>query len=477
MLDEQVADQLQTDHVYFSIATAAERIRSAAVSPVELVEAVFARIDATEPMLNAYVTLMRESAVNEARVAEDRARRGQRLGPLDGIPIAVKDLFDTAGVLTTGGTGAFRDRVPAADATAVQRLRAVGAVITGKTNTHELALGGTTNNVHYGATHNPWKLDRVPGGSSGGSAAAVAAGQCLAALGTDTAGSIRIPAAFCGVTGFKPTYGLVGRGGIIPLAFTLDHAGPIARSALDCALVLNALAGYDARDHDSVRRPGEDYIAAIATGIRGLRLAVIPSLVESCSDAVRRNFERSLDTLGDLGAEVVTAEPMAGVPEWRAPLDRIIATEGAANNEDILRNRPETIGEPVRTRLMAGFETSVTEYVRALEWRKAVAARFEQTLADQHVDAYVAPTAPHTAEGIGVDAHTDVAPPNRFRNTRVFSYSHQPSLSVPNGLDADGLPTGLMISGSRWRDALVLRIGHTYQQATDFHLETPAFHD
>lgn len=186
----------QLDLAYLSIGAANERIQSGALSPVELLDAVLARIDATEPMLNAYVRLMRESALEEAHAAEDRARRGERLGPLDGVLVCLKDLFDTAGVVTAAGTGAFRERIPATDATAVRRLRAAGAVIIGKTNTHELALGGTTNNVHYGATHNPWKLDRVPGGSSGGSAAAVAAGQCLAALGTDTAGSIRIPAAF-----------------------------------------------------------------------------------------------------------------------------------------------------------------------------------------------------------------------------------------------------------------------------------------
>lgn len=477
-MDDEVmnttAARQEVDLAYLSIAVAAAQIRSDALSPIELLEAVFARIDATEPALNAYVQLMRDSALEEARAAEYRARRGQRFGPLDGVPVALKDLFDTAGVVTAAGTGAFRERIPAADATTVRRLRAAGAVIIGKTNTHELALGGTTNNVHYGATHNPWKLDRVPGGSSGGSAAAVAAGQCLAALGTDTAGSIRIPAAFCGVTGHKPTYGLVGRGGIVPLALTLDHAGPLARSAFDCALLLNVLAGHDARDHDSVQRVPEDFTAAIDAPVEGLRLAVIPSLVDGCADAIVRNFERSVAALRDLGAEVVMVEPMADVEDWREPLRPIIVTEGAAHNEEILRHRPGTIGEPVRTRMAAGLTTIAVVYVRAIEWRKEVEARFERTLIEQNLDAYLAPTSPQTAEVIDVDPHTDPAPPEKFRNTIVFDSSHQPSLTVPNGFDDDGLPTGLMISAGRWRDALALRIGHAYQQATAFHLSRPS---
>ncbi len=262
-----------------TIAEAGTRIAAGALSPTALTAAAFARIDETNPQVNAFVRLMRASAIAEAEAADIRARTGGRLGPLDGIPFAVKDLFDTAGVVTAAGTGAYRERVPTEDATAVRRLRDAGAVILGKTNTHELALGGTTNNVHYGPTRNPWRVDRVPGGSSGGSGAALAAGHALGALGTDTGGSIRIPAAFCGVTGHKPSYGLVGRGGVVPLSLTLDHAGPMARTALDCALILDVLAGHDARDPDSLERPPESFSAGIDRDIRGLRVAVIPSLV------------------------------------------------------------------------------------------------------------------------------------------------------------------------------------------------------
>lgn len=236
-------DVSTTDTAYLSIAEASTQIEAGTLSPVDLVGAVLDRIAATDHLTNSYVLVTREAALAAAETAAARARAGQRLGPLDGIPIGVKDIIDTEGVVTTNGTGAYRFRVPARDATSVALLRAAGAVVIGKTNTHELAYGGTTNNVHYGATHNPWKLDRVPGGSSGGSGSALAAGQALGALGTDTGGSIRGPASFCGITGIKPTWGLVSRAGVSPLSHTLDHVGPMTRSALDAALMLNVLQG------------------------------------------------------------------------------------------------------------------------------------------------------------------------------------------------------------------------------------------
>ena len=465
----------EPDLVYLGIAEASARIDAGALSPVDLVEAAFSRIDATEGAVHAFVRLMRGSAMAEAEAAARRATAGQRRGLLDGIPIALKDLFDTAGVVTSGGTRAYRERVPVEDATAVRRLRDAGAVIVGKTNTHELALGGTTNNVHFGATHNPWDLSRVPGGSSGGSGAAVAARQVLGALGTDTGGSIRVPAAFCAITGHKPTYGLVGRGGVMPLALTLDHVGPMARSALDCALMLNVLAGPDPRDRGSVARPREDFAAEIEGGIRGMTLAVIPSLAEGASADVQQHFEEALAVLEHLGARITTIEPMAGTDDWRSPMDPIIVAEGATQHEAILRKRPESIGEPVRSRILTGLDANVHDYIRALRWREEVEARFEQALAPgRDVDAFLLPTAPDVAEEIGPDPMAEASPQWKFRNTRVFDNTHQPSISVPCGFDGDGLPVGLMISTAKWRDALALRIAHTYQGATDFHRRRPA---
>ncbi len=464
------ADELEL--CYLSVADASARIAGGELSPVRLAEAVFARIEATEPQINAYVRLMRASALDEAAAAEARAQRGERLGPLDGIPVAVKDLYDTAGVVTAAGTALYRERVPAEDATAVRLLREAGAVIVGKTNTHELAMGGTTNNRTYGPTRNPWDPARVPGGSSGGSGAALAVGSALAALGSDTGGSIRIPAAFCGVTGHKPTFGLVGRGGVVPLSLTLDHAGPMARSAEDCALLLEALAGPDPRDLDSAGRDAEAY-AAPEPDIAGLRLAVIPSLVEGSEPAVAANFERSLTVLRELGAEIGVVEPLAGYErDWRGALRAIISAEAASYLREALATRPEAIAEPMRGRLLAGLELRAADYAEALEVRKQVAWRYEQALSG--IDAYLVPTSPIVAEPIADDPETEAPPASKFRNTFVFDCTRQPAVSVPNGLDADGLPTALMIAGRTFEDTLVLRIARAYPAATNFHRQRPA---
>ncbi len=464
---------MATDTHYLTIAEAARRLDAGELSPVELTDAVLARIDATEPALNSFVTLMDETAREQAGAAEERARAGERLGPLDGIPVAVKDLYDTANVVTTGGTGAYRYRVPAQDAAAVERLCAAGAVIVGKTNTHELAFGGTTNNLHYGATHNPWDLQRVPGGSSGGSGAALAAGQALGALGTDTGGSIRIPAAFCGVTGHKPTYGLVSRAGVLPLSHTLDHAGPLARTALDCALMLNVLQGYDERDLDSVDRPAQDFTEGIDRDIRGLRLAVIPSMFWNIAPAVQANFESSLDALRTLGVSITRLEPMAGAEDWRNRVFSIMSVEAYDYSEHLMTRPVPQIGGPVHARIAPGGTTLAWQYARELDERKRIERAFERALREHSVDGYVLPTSPITAFGIDPDATRDQSPSTIFRNTTVFDLTHQPSISIPNGFDSEGLPTGLMISTPLWQDALALRIAHALQQVTDFHEQRP----
>jgi aspartyl-tRNA(Asn)/glutamyl-tRNA(Gln) amidotransferase subunit A len=468
---------MNADLAQLTIAEASRRIDAGEESPLELTEAAYARIEDTDARINAFVRLMRDTATAEAMAATERASNGARLGPLDGIPIAVKDLYDTANVVTNAGTNAFIDRVPAEDSTAVAKLRTAGAVILGKTNTHELALGGTTNNFWHGPTRNPWNLDRVPGGSSGGSGAALAVGQALGALGSDTGGSIRIPAAFCGITGHKPTFGLVGRGGVVPLSLTLDHAGPMARGAEDCALLLNALQGYDPRDLDSVERPDEDFTADLpedAEGsLEGLTLGVIPSLTERADSAVLVNFEASVEILRELGAEITTVEPMAGEADWRGPLGALLIAEGASYIEEILRQRPGGIAEPVRSRMLAGLDIPGPAVVRAHEQRKLVERKFEAAL--DGIDAYLCPTSPGVAEVIAADP-TEREPATtftKFNNTMVFDYTHQPSISVPNGLDGEGLPTGLMISTARFDDALALRIAHAYQLATSFHEAKP----
>ena len=459
-------------HLPDSIAQAAARIQAGELTASDLLEAALDRIGETDRRLNAFVRLMTEGARAEAGAATERARAGSRLGPLDGIPIAVKDLYDTAGVITNGGTRAYAERIPTEDATTVRLLREAGAVIVGKTNTHELAFGGTTNNAYHGATRNPWHLGRVPGGSSGGSGAAIAAGQSLGALGSDTAGSIRIPAAFCGITGHKPTYGLVGRGGILPLSLTLDHAGPMARTAEDCAIMLTALAGYDPRDSGSVDRPREDFTERLDAPITGMRLAVIPSFLEQCEAPVLENFERSLDVLQELGATIERREPIQGEDSWRDRLNSLTLAEAGTYNETALSGAG--VAEPQRGRLLAGLETPVATYIRALALRREIEAAFERGLAD--IDAYVTPTTPITPEPIAPDPATERPPSLKFRNTSAFDHSHQPSISVPNGFTShphQPLPTALMITGALFEDARVLRIAHAYQQATDFHRQRP----
>lgn len=464
----------RTDLLYLSIAEASAMIAAGTLSPVELTKAVLERIAATDGQINSYVLVLGESALAEAEAAEARARTGTRLSPLDGIPMGIKDLYDVAGFVTTNGTAAHRFRVPTVDSTPVARLRAAGAVIVGKTNTHELAMGGTTNNKHYGSTHNPWNLDRIPGGSSGGSGSALAAGQALGTLGTDTGGSIRGPASYCGISGIKPTYGLSSRAGVGALSHTLDHTGPMARTALDCALMLNALQGYDPLDLDSIDHPTEDFAAGIDAGIRGMTFAIIPSLIAISSPAVLTSFEASLVTLQSLGASIVKLEPLAGIDDYRGLIMNISAVETNDYNEAIVNQEPPVIAAVIRERLALGRATPAYLYSRMLDNRKMLEHRMQDGLLQNGIDAYLIPSTPMTAFPIDPDPDRDETP-GRLKGgvTSIFNIARQPSMSIPNGFDADGLPTGLLISGAQWADAKVMRIAHAYQQATDFHLQRP----
>ena len=465
---------LSTDVVYLSIADAAADIEACRLSPVDLIHAVLDRIAATDDRLNSYVLVMRDAALKEAEAAAERARTGARLGPLDGIPMGIKDIYDTAGAVTTNGTGAHRFRVPLADSTPVARLRAAGAVIVGKTNTHELAMGGTTNNKHYGPTHNPWMLGRIPGGSSGGSGSALAAGQALGALGTDTGGSIRGPASYCGISGIKPTYGLSSRAGVAALSHTLDHTGPMARTAYDCALLLTALQGYDPLDLDSVEHPTEDFTIGIDAGVAGMTFAVIPSMLAIADPDVKAAFQASLATLESLGATITALEPLAGIDDYRGLVQNISAVEASDYNEAIVSQEPPLIAASILARLAVGRAMPAYLYARALDSRKMLEHRIQAGLRDNGVDAYLLPTTPTTAFPIDEDPDRDETPTfKRGWTMPIFNIARQPSISIPNGFDSEGLPTGLLISGPQWTDAKVLRIAHAFQQATDFHTKRP----
>lgn len=464
----------KVDLLYTPIAEASAEIETGSLSPLELTRALLERIEATDSQINSYVLVLKESALAEAEAAEARAKAGTRLGPLDGIPMGIKDLYDIAGYVTTNGTAAHRFRVPARDSTAVARLRAVGAVMLGKTNTHELAMGGTTNNKHYGPTRNPWNLDRIPGGSSGGSGSALAAGQALGALGTDTGGSIRGPASYCGISGLKPTYGLSSRAGVGALSHTLDHTGPMAHTAYDCALMLNALQGYDPLDLDSADHPTEDFTLGIDRGIQGMTFAVIPSLLAIATPEVQAAFEASLDTLRSLGARVTTIEPLTGIDDYRGLVQDISAVETNDYNEAIVNQEPPVIAAVIRQRLAVGRAVPGYLYSRMLDSRKMLEQRMQAGLLANGIDAYLLPSTPMTAFPIDPDPDRDETP-GKMRGgiTSIFNVARQPSMSIPNGFDPDGLPTGLLISGPQWTDAKVLRIAHAYQQATDFHTRRP----
>jgi len=461
------------DTIFLSIADASAAIEAGTLSPVDLTQAVLDRIEATDAQLNSYVLVMQDTALREAEASAERARTKSRLSPLDGIPMGIKDLYDTAGAVTTGGTSAYRFRVPEQDCTAVARLRAAGAVIIGKTNTHELAFGGTTNNVHYGPTRNPWKLDRVPGGSSGGSGSALAAGQAMGALGSDTGGSIRYPASYCGVSGIKPTYGLSSRAGVTALSHTLDHTGPMARTAYDCALMLNALQGYDPLDIDSAEQTRQDFVAGIEDGIAGMTLGVIRSLFAHAAPGVKAAFQASLVVLESLGARIVITEPLLGLDDWRGITMGIIAVEANDYHQELLAHDPPTIGAAVRARMALGAAMPAWRYARALDARKMLERRMHAGLKEQGIDAYVLPSTPITAWEIDEDPDRDSTPPRMAQYGSIFNISRQPSLSIPNGFDEDGLPTSLMISTAKWEDGLAMRIGHAFQQATDWHTKRP----
>lgn len=441
---------------YRSIIELRNLLDKKAISAVELVQDTLNNIDKTNAIINSFVLLTPELAIKQAKAADKRLSSKSPQSTLDGIPLAVKDLYDTAGITTAGGTLAYRHRVPERNSQVVELLTQSGMLIVGKTNTHELAFGMTTNNPHYGPTRNPWNLDRVPGGSSGGSGAALAAGQIPAALGTDTGGSVRNPAAFCGITGHKPTYGLVNTQGIIPLSKTLDHAGPMARSAYECALMLELMLNLG---------KNQSFTDRIEHSVKGLTLAIIPSLLENCQPSVITSFEESLKILSSIGINITESEPNI---KYRP--NSIVRVEGATYVEDILRENSQLIGKEVRNSLLEGLDDSVHEYVRSLEWRANLELEFEKKLQAENLDGYIVPTCNQVAEFIYDEPNNiDL----KSRNTRVFNQSRQPSISIPNGFDQDGLPTGLMISTKQYTDDLTLRIAHNFQKVTDFHLQRP----
>ena len=451
-------------------------IRNGQVSPVDVVDACLARIAATEPTLNSFITLLPEPARSAARRAEDEISRGNYRGPLHGIPVGLKDLFNTAGVRTTSGTRIYDTYIPAADCTVAAKFSQAGAILLGKLNMHPLAFGPTGENADYGHMHNPWNPERITGGSSGGSGSAAAAGQCTITMGSDTGGSVRIPAALCGIVGLKPTYGRVSRAGLTPLSWCLDHPGPMARTVEDAALTMNVIAGHDPQDHATVAAPAPDYTAALTGDVRGLRIGVVKEFFETEIDpGVADLVQRAIGAMGELGAEIV--EVSLPLYEYAQPISNaILSAEAAAAHRDVLLSDGDKLYPQVRDRLEEGLFISAAEYLRAQQARQVFCRQVAALLND--VDLLAGPVEPVTAPVI-LERRIDVAGqslpsvPLLTKYTRVFNITGSPAISVPCGFAADGLPVALHLAGRNFDEETVLRAAYAYQQATDWHTRRP----
>jgi aspartyl-tRNA(Asn)/glutamyl-tRNA(Gln) amidotransferase subunit A len=452
-----------------SLWEASELVRRKKVSPKELTTACLARIERLNPILNAFITVTAEQAMFEAGRAEAEIMKGRWRGPLHGIPIGLKDLFDTAGVKTTGGSALFADRVPTEDADVVRRLKAAGAVIVGKQNMHEFGLGATSVPSHFGPVRNPWNRDYVAGGSSGGSAAAVAASLCYGALGTDTGGSVRLPAAFCNIVGLKPTYGRVSARGVVPLSWSLDHVGVLTRSVVDAAVLLQAIAGYDARETTSVDRPVPDYAATVKREPSSLRIGVARGYF---SAALNPEVEMAIAQ-----AVAVLAKLSAAVEEVTIPVSpdvnaTVQSAEGLAFHAARVRDSPQLFQPAVLGRLRLGETIATTAYIERR--RELDQMRRDAPGLFAKVDLLVTPTVPLLPVRIAETRDDDAGVALFARNTRPFNAYGLPAVSVPCGVAKNGLPIGLQIVGPPWGEEPVLRLAHAFEQATDWQSRRPA---
>ena len=462
---EPAGREQHADLTRLSIGEAAELVRKKKVSPVELTRACLARIEQLNPALNAFITITAESALAQAREAEAEVQRGKWRGPLHGIPMALKDLFDTAGVRTTAASALFKDRVPTEDAEVVRRLKAAGAIFLGKNNMHEFAYGATSVVSYFGAVHSPWDLNHIAGGSSGGSAAAVAAELCYGALGSDTGGSIRGPAACCGIVGFKPSYGLVSTRGVIPLAWSRDHVGPITRTVADAALILQAIAGYDVEEPTSQKMEVPHYSSALREKPSSLRLGMPRDFFfEGLHPEIGAAINDALSVLGKL---------TAGVREISMPVstDRSVTdAEAHAYHAESLAKTPELYQPYTRGRLSAAAQVTTVAYIQAR--RELVQLRQNVRKVFASVDLLVTPTAPippRTILEASADDPVKIPRPPDLRNTAPFNINGLPTISIPCGFTSTGLPIGLQISGPPGGEAVVLQLAHVYEQATDWH--------
>ncbi len=467
------------DFLHASIARFATQIRKGEISPVELIGATLQAIDRYEPQLNAFITVFREESLESARQAEAEIRSGKNRGPLHGIPIALKDIICVEGTQSTCGSNFFSEESPQFDATLVSKLKSAGAIIIGKTNLHEFAFGVTTENPHFGATANPWDTSRVPGGSSGGSASAVVVGCCAGALGSDTGGSIRIPAAVCGHVGLKPTYGRISVHGVIELAQSLDCVGPMCRYVHDVALMMNTLAGYDSRDVHSENRPVPDYTEGLEQPIRGRRAGVPKQhFFDNLHPEIEQTVGNAIKVLEGLGVEIVELDLPSVEAGHEATLTLLMAEAGHFHQQRLAAHR-EDYGVDVRELLEDGLSLSASDYIRAVRVREIARREFARVF--EEVDCILSPTVPipaplRSTHDLSGSSESNRIRPRLTQNTRLFNLIGLPSISVPCGFaqvkDSDsgeGLPVGLQISGSWWSEKTLLQVAHAYERATPWH--------
>ena len=462
------------DIAFLSAAATAEAIRNGGLAPVDAVRAYLDRIDSLDSRLSAYITVTREEALDAAEQVGRRLSAGESLGPLAGVPAAVKDQFWTKGILTTNGSRVYQDFVPSEDATVIKRLKEAGMVLLGKLNMSELAMGGTRN-PPWGIAANPWDLERTPGESSSGSGVALSAHLCAASIGEDTGGSGRGPAAYCGVVGLRPTFTRVSRYGMSHMCWFMDAAAPMTKTVEDCALVLGAIAGYDPNDPYTSRLPVPDYTRGMKDGVQGLRVGLVRELHNSSDmhPEVRSAIDASLAVFKDLGADVkdvsIPLVELAG-----AIFVGIADTEGAGARDEILRTRPQDLDQASRTRLLSGALVPAKLYNRAAKARVLLRRQFMEALQD--VDVLVSPTSPypapkHTALTARFENAEDVRARFFFRRayTGCYALTALPAISVPGGFTGEGLPIGLQLGAAPFAETTLFRAAYAYEQATPWH--------
>jgi aspartyl-tRNA(Asn)/glutamyl-tRNA(Gln) amidotransferase subunit A len=458
-----MSDQL----AYSSIRELGTQYRARTLSPVEVTKALLARIEKLDGGLHAFVTVTPERALADAKAAEEAIKRGDAR-PLLGVPIGHKDIYLTRGIRTTGGSALFADFVPDEQSTVVTKWADAGTVMMGKLITHEFAFGLQFPGHKFPAARNPWNVDHIPGGSSSGSGTALAAGFVHGATGSDTGGSIRGPAAFCGLAGIKPTYGRASRAGVMTLSWTLDHTGPLARTVEDCAYLLHAMAGHDPLDPASSTRPVDDYVGALEGSVKGLRIGVPRNYFFMDVDPeIRQAFEDALGVLKKLGAEVRDLTIPAF--DLARSFFLILVAEAYAYHQHDLKTKPELYGDVLRERMLSGALVTASEYVQAQRVRMQTCAEVAEAM--KTVDVLATPTTLTPAPSFKASYDVTLGFPRS--NMGPFNLTGQPTVAVPMGFSKSGLPLGFQLSGRAFEETTVLRLGHAYQKATDWHTRRP----